>query len=438
MEESVITNPLASDQQRRFEQAFLRKLAGRDYQKFYEYVVAQLQSHHQAGTEEGRSTLNRVAAELCANGLAQELNNNPLEPAAIAFYGPLHNWFGDGDMPAAGSCLINPDNHIRWMPVSSDYYYRITGQLIFPHAADFSFSSCSFVLKGEVESGATRSTLPGTQGCLSAPELQTDTQGNFVINVGVENTYKAENFLTIGPETTHIVLRDTMGDWLVENPCTLDVERLGKANDHALAEQSCSKLAAPTTAQRKEIMQRELDIVDLMHYQTPPAKMPEPKTLPSGLVTQLLSTGNFALRDDEIMLITADPLDAAYFAVQVADPWSWGEYQEHISSLNHAQAKKDADGKFRFVLSTRDEGVYNWLDTQGLSRGSLAVRWQCLSDVRAEIPDDVLHVQLIGRESLFDHLPANTVRVTPGQRQQQLAERKQGWQRRFYRREWVK
>ena len=45
--------------------------------------------------------------------------------------------------------------------------------------------------------------------------------------------------------------------------------------------------------------------------------------------------------------------------------WETIDYANHQSSLNGFQAVLDDDGVFRAVVSARDPGVANWLDTAG-------------------------------------------------------------------------
>jgi hypothetical protein len=51
------------------------------------------------------------------------------------------------------------------------------------------------------------------------------------------------------------------------------------------------------------------------------------------------------------------------------------EYRTHTTSLNHEQIVPEADGTYRIVVSERDPGVPNWLDTCGHRRGSIFWRF---------------------------------------------------------------
>jgi hypothetical protein len=85
----------------------------------------------------------------------------------------------------------------------------------------------------------------------------------------------------------------------------------------------------------------------------------------------------------------------------------------------------DADGKVRIVLSARDPGVPNWLDTSGFLQGYAQWRWY-LSD-RFPVPD----TQLVPLGEVRRNLPPATPRVSQESRRQQFDERRRQVGRRF-------
>jgi hypothetical protein len=114
---------------------------------------------------------------------------------------------------------------------------------------------------------------------------------------------------------------------------------------------------------------------------------------------------------------------AKYQAIQLGDPWFVSvDWVRHQSSLNHTQARTDADGKLRFVIARRDAGVPNWLDTGGHARGFVFMRWQ---GVPAPLgPEHAPSAQRVKLAELRRVLPAETPMVSAEQRAQQLAARR--------------
>jgi hypothetical protein len=89
-----------------------------------------------------------------------------------------------------------------------------------------------------------------------------------------------------------------------------------------------------------------------------------------------MSNGHFELAPDEALVVTLWPIGARYQGIQLTDPWfSSLEYANRVTSLSADQAHRSADGAYRFVVAARDPGVQNWLDTTGLPKGTLLIRF---------------------------------------------------------------
>jgi hypothetical protein len=95
-----------------------------------------------------------------------------------------------------------------------------------------------------------------------------------------------------------------------------------------------------------------------------------PSTPPGGAPTIGYGGGFFALGPDDALLIESDVPDADY--------WGWtlhtmrwlesGNFAERQTSLNHAQAHVDGDGRLRIVAARRDPGIPNWIDVEDRRR----------------------------------------------------------------------
>ncbi|HEY6532318.1 MAG TPA: DUF1214 domain-containing protein [Acidimicrobiales bacterium] len=126
------------------------------------------------------------------------------------------------------------------------------------------------------------------------------------------------------------------------------------------------------------------------------------------------------LDDDEALVIEFDDPQAQYWGIQLATSlWSTLEYANRMTSLNRTQAHQDDDGKYRLVLSHRDPGVHNWLDTTGLHCGIPILRQYRAND--RQIPTT--------RVVKVDDVPtvlAGTRLSTPSERHALIAERRDG------------
>jgi hypothetical protein len=141
---------------------------------------------------------------------------------------------------------------------------------------------------------------------------------------------------------------------------------------------------------------------------------------------QTYMEGLFDIAQDEALLIETElPETVRYWSFMLADElFATIDWVNRQSSLNAHQARLDSDGRFRGVVAVRDPGVPNWLDTGGRLRGVMQGRWNQASS--APHPK----VTKLPLSELRDHLPADTPRVTPAQRDASLRSRRHGAQMR--------
>lgn len=143
-----------------------------------------------------------------------------------------------------------------------------------------------------------------------------------------------------------------------------------------------------------------------------------------GLPRQAYYDGIHEIGDDEVLILeTAVPKEVRYWQALVGDDrFCTIDWVNRQSSLNDAQARLDADGRFRAVISRRDPGVPNWLDKGDYRWGMIQMRWNLAS----EYPDPT--ITRVPFATLRDHLPADTPVVTPEERREQLRRRREGAQ----------
>ena len=80
--------------------------------------------------------------------------------------------------------------------------------------------------------------------------------------------------------------------------------------------------------------------------------------------------------EGEALLYEVEVPECVYWGVQLGDVWYQSlDWVNRQSSLNGHQATISADGVFRAVISHRDPGIANWLDTTGATQGCITYRW---------------------------------------------------------------
>lgn len=147
--------------------------------------------------------------------------------------------------------------------------------------------------------------------------------------------------------------------------------------------------------------------------------MAAPHKVTKGLAAARYAFGFWDLGPDDAIIIETTVPDARYWSFQL---YEMGTYElidmvEHQSSLNHTQVRVDPDGKVRVVLSHRDPGIANWLDTANRRVGQFTFRFFWSNE------DPVFTTRTAKVDDLATILP-ETVRVTSAERAAALAARR--------------
>ncbi|GLK45502.1 MULTISPECIES: DUF1214 domain-containing protein [Novosphingobium] len=232
----------------------------------------------------------------------------------------------------------------------------------------------------------------------------------------------AGDWWELKPETEKLMLRIVGCDWGIEREPRLGIVRLDAAQAskgrptlaqlaHRFAEipgtAAVCALAFPDKVQklRDEGLINTLKVVDFSQM--------------SGLARQSYYEGAYDLAEDEALVTEVRiPKEVDYWSLILTNElYETTDWYHNQSSLNAAQAVIDGDGVFRAVISARDPGVHNWLDTSGYPRGAVQGRW--FNTEERPTPT----IRKVKLSEVNAHLPADTVRVTPEQRAEAIRER---------------
>ncbi len=134
------------------------------------------------------------------------------------------------------------------------------------------------------------------------------------------------------------------------------------------------------------------------------------------------------VEEDKALLYEVEVPDCAYWAVQLGDVWYQSlDWVNRQSSLNGHQAVVSADGVFRAVISQRDPGIANWLDTTGATQGCITYRWNQADS------NPVPTLELVAFDDLAARLDDRWAPITQDERSEVLRLRRRGALRRFRR-----
>jgi hypothetical protein len=133
-----------------------------------------------------------------------------------------------------------------------------------------------------------------------------------------------------------------------------------------------------------------------------------------GQVGQYSAFGSWELNNKQAVILSTAASDARYQGIELDKLWFASlDYETRTSSLTLDQMGCAGDGRCYAVISHRDPGVRNWLDTGGHRRGLITMRWQGLDQ---ELPEaQQPRARLVDFDKLSQELPADVpVLPAPG------------------------
>jgi hypothetical protein len=316
--------------------------------------------------------------------------------------------------------LDSPDHLYLWATIRGDAAYRIAGDPGSANLLDLQVNAGHFAL-GAV--GALK-----TVASITGDELAREADGSFVLHLGGDE--RPGNWLPLSPEARFVQVRQVFADWERERPAELIIER----TDGAVLR---PRLDAEAIAARIDLLRSWIerggalwrDMSKVMLAQPPNRLLIPPldqSSAHAGLRGQAYGMGNFTCGPDEAVILECLPPRCRHWSVSLAT-WWWEaiDFTTRQSSLNHAQARLDADGAFRGVIAHEDPGVPNWLDPAGHERGTLIARF-----VMAEATP-LVRARTVKLGELRDALPPDTPRLSAAGRAAALAARRRAVWRRF-------
>jgi hypothetical protein len=410
------TNPVANVDQREIERLTMRLLARPDIQaaqnrarEMFRRVTDRIYPAEQMARMEATVANYVVKCTMVA------ANTDANYPRVVRVYTEGRKWLGH-EMPGSKWGGDNPDNAYRIIPVAHDGVYELHGKRQ-PEPSTY----VTFQLVGN-------SCTSVTMGSLEQLDIDIAADGSYVITLDATPAEGRRNHLTVPPGTLYLFIRDSMGDWETEQPDALRIKRLNAPTRDPLTEDELARTA---------ISNIHSDV--FYHYYAARLFFNGPQImLPAegaggvgGLVTQQGSLGHFTLADDEAAIITANAGGATYRSVVLHDLWLLSlENRNHLISYTNGQVKPDADGRVTYVVSIKEPGVHNWLDTTGLHDTLILYRWQGFPNPGLAPP--AIESRKVKLSELEAALPVGVARVSPAERAEQLSRRAQSFDRRFH------
>jgi hypothetical protein len=311
--------------------------------------------------------------------------------------------YGDAASPAfqRQNDLITPwggpnaDNVYRHARVAPGHCYRIRGHM----------NSCEeFALA--IRAGFRHTDRPATLTELTASDLGIARDGTFEVLLG--GTGDEVNRLPLPEGAVMCSIREYYFDWQPREPATFTIECLG--GPPAPPPSYSDSLGEALDLTTRSLLFWNEYMRDARARQDDNS-FGEKIDVPRGLQLSQFGFCFYDLAPDEALVVEGDVPDARYWSFQLYGMHFFRAFDiGRVTSLNHRQATAGTDGRLRLVVSHRDPGVANWLDTTGRRVGLLNYRhfWGSalpalrtsvvpFDDVRAALPPDTKQVDADAR-----------------------------------------
>ena len=264
----------------------------------------------------------------------------------------------------------NPDNFYLTAALDGGYEYRITGRR--NTIAYLSFGTQS----GHYGQGGG---LPPT-GYIESDEIEMDADGCFELVVSSKPS--DGNWLPMTPETGALVVRQTFGDRSTESPAELTIECI----DGASGERRASHLTARALDEGLRKAGALVAGAPLLftkwardfqkHSNELPMFDPKVSRAAGGDPNITYYHSHWAIAPDEALLIEVTPPECEHWNFQLNNYWMESlDYRHFRIHTNKHLAHHAADGSVRLVVSHRDPGLPNWIETAGHTSGTMCFRW---------------------------------------------------------------
>jgi hypothetical protein len=339
---------------------------------------------------------------------------------------------GDGDHPAF---VANQNLALPFPQPNADTVYRVAR--ITPGGTYRIRGDRGTLRLASVGQAAPMPGEPGSKPPGSMPRpapfdlnaLHVDARGHFdVILSPIRPARHQGDWWELAPTTTRLLLRAVMADVNHERDPTISIERL----DVPLRR---TRPSAAFLEQRLRDLPRAVAFLPSMFVNAGQklragGYVNKFKLIDAsqngGLAGQSYFSSVFELQDEQALLISVRPPEnCGYWSFQLAtesqETFDWHNNQ---TSLNDIQAKPDKDGLLRIVVSNRDPGIANWLDTAGHANGTIEGRW--LNCDSSPVP----MVEILPFAQLQHHLPPDTPRMSADGRERIIRDRRAALQQR--------
>ncbi len=262
----------------------------------------------------------------------------------------------------------NPDNYYQGASLKPDYDYKIKGYR----------GTVDYLGFGSQKGGYGSSGGLEPCGYIDARDMEIDEDGYFELVISKRE--HPGNWLKMEDGVSMVIVRQTFKDRKTENRAELTIERIGAEG-----------APPPLTAERvaRALQQAAMNVQGIVGVFTDwsDSMAHSMNELPQFNQQECIDLGGdpnihyfhsqWSLADDEVLIIEADDIpECQTWNFQLDNYWMESlDYENHTIHVNAFTAKYREDGGVTLVVSHKDPGVPNWIDTCSHNMGTMCWRW---------------------------------------------------------------
>ncbi len=244
------------------------------------------------------------------------------------------------------------------------------------------------------------------------------------------------NWIENPPDGTRILVRQVYGEWACDDMGEIHIDRTGHEGDLKpllTADELAAQLRRMTAGFDNHVGLWPEMVRSFYVERLQPNELSDPidPGALGGVSGRFMAFGTWDLGEDEALVVTTWPASGNYQGIQLTDLW-WSslEYANRQASLTGDQALLGDDGSYTFVLAASDPGVANWLDTMGMRRGVIMLRFDGTREPTFD-PSKRPVARLVPLSDLDNHLGPGVPRISAEERRAAIAARRAHVQVRF-------
>ena len=262
----------------------------------------------------------------------------------------------------------NPDQLYQWARISANYEYRLSGPR----------GSVGYIGIGVYAGSAGRGGRR-TVAHVHADELEIGPDDR--IELILSARAHPGNWIRLEPDTTTLLIRQTMNDRATEVPAALRLERLDRSGPPAPLEPS--RVVKGLARAARQVIGSATVFADLSDRwaQQPNILHPSDARMAEesfGDPDLYYMGGYWKLAPDEALVIEFSPPKCHYWSFLLCNYWTESlEYRYRPVWTNKQRARYRADGSVKIVVAHSDPDLPDctWIDSEGHGEGVMTLRW---------------------------------------------------------------